>query len=105
MMNLSEGVYSPWEFLESISFTIGNIKTPDNLALSDTEYSDEEDSTHASLENSCVVYLLPRTRTWICMPCKHANCCTDCSNIIEELGQPCPVCRSVIQSRLEIFTN
>ena len=102
---LSEGVYSPWKFLESISFTIGNIKTPDNLALSDVEDSDEEESTHTSLEICCVVCLLPRTRTWIFMPCKHANCCTDCSNTIQELGQPCPVCRSVILSRFEIFTN
>ena len=104
-VKLREGVYSPLQFLESICFTIGNIRAPDNLALSDTEYSDEEDNTHSNSDNCCVVCLSPRTRTWIFMPCKHANCCTDCSNTIEELGQPCPVCRSSIQSRFEIYTN
>ena len=102
---LSEGVYSPWQFLESLSYTIGNIKIPHNLALSDTKNSDEEDSTLTTMENSCVVCLLPGTRTWILMPCKHANCCTDYSNTIEELGYSCPVGRSEIQSRFEIFTK
>ena len=104
---LSEGVYSPWQFIQAISSTIGNIKIVENFALSDTEYSDEEDTsnTDQSLENICVVCLSHRTSTWLFMPCKHANCCTECSNIIEELGQPCPLCRSVIQTRFEIFTN
>ena len=75
--------------------------------MSDTEYSDEEDTSniHESLENICAVCLSPNTRTLLFMPCEHANCCTDYNNRIEELGQPSPVCRSVIQNRLEIFTN
>ena len=88
----------------SFSFTIGNIRAPENLALSDTEYSGEED-THSNSDNCCVDCLSPRTKTWIFIPCKHANFCTDCSNTIEELGQPCPVCCSSIQSRFEIYTN
>ena len=102
---LSVGECSPWEFLQAISYTIGNIKTQNNPSESDTEYSGEEDNELVSMESVCVVCLLPRTSTWIFMPCRHANYCGDCSHTIEELGQPCPVCRSVIQSRFEIFTN
>ena len=88
-----------------LSYSIGNIKTQNNPSESDTEYSGEEDNELVSMESICVVCLLPRTSTWIFMPCRHANYCADCSHTIEELGQPCPVCRSVIQSRFEIFTN
>ena len=66
--------------------------------------SDEEDNsnqTDASIienldANLCVVCLRAREATWIFMPCKHANCYEDCSTQIEELGEACPTCRSVI---------
>ena len=39
------------------------------------------------------------------MPSKHANCCGDCSTQIEELGEACPTCRSVIHNSFIIFIN
>ena len=53
----------------------------------------------------CVVCLQPRQSTWIFLPCRHANCCGDCSRMIEQLEQSCPTCRTPIDSRLQIFLN
>ena len=54
--------------------------------------------------NSCVFCLSVLTATWIFMPCKHANCCTECSARIYELGQPYPVCRFEIDDGFQIFS-
>ena len=53
-VKLREGVYSPLQFLESISFTIGNIRAPENLALSDTEYSQMRKITHILIRTTAV---------------------------------------------------
>ena len=100
---LRDGDCSPWEFLQTISQTIGKIKTHDIYLSSDSENSEDEDDEIDPSENKCAVCLLPRTTTWVFMPCRHAHCCKECSERLEELGQPCPVCRSSIQSIFQIF--
>ena len=55
--------------------------------------------------NICVVCLNPRTTTWLFLPCKHANCCTTCSEQIQELGQPCPICRTPIENSFQIYSS
>ena len=102
---LSCGEYNPMEFIKAISHTIGNINLQDTNYSSDYESSDEENVEATREMNTCVVCLEPRTATWIFMPCRHANCCTGCSQTIEEQGHPCPVCRSTIESRFQIFTS
>ena len=39
---LTDGLYSPWEFLQAIGNTIGNFKTTEELISSDSEQSEEE---------------------------------------------------------------
>ena len=100
---LRDGVYTLWEFIQAISHTVGNINAgiiTDTILLS----SDSEDESEEIVlsGNSCVVCLSIRTETWIFMPCRHANCCAECSARILELGQPCPVCRSEIDNRFQI---
>lgn len=106
---LRDGNLTPWHYLQAISNTIGNIYTDINNPLSDSESSGDktsEDTTvGTTVENSCVVCLSPRTPTWLFLPHRHANCCSNCNQQIKELGQTCPVCRSAIDSRLQIFTN
>ena len=88
---LRDGAYTPWEFIQAISHTIGHINgniTDDTLSSSDSEDENEENILS---RNSCVVCLSIRTATWIVMPCRHANCCTDCSARIFELGH-CAQC-------------
>ena len=102
---LRDGAFTPWEFIQAISHTIGQISADnaeDNLSSNDSEDENEE---IVFARNVCVVCLSPRTITWIFMPCRHANCCTECSERIYELGQPCPVCRTEIDNRFQIFTN
>ena len=99
---LKDGKCSPWEFLQSISHTIGSIKIQDISLSSDSEGEGDEIDTS---ENTCVVCLLPRITTWIFMPCRHACYCRECSERLEELEQPCPVCRSIVQSRFQIFLD
>ena len=99
---LRDGKCTPWEYLESISHTIGNRKFQDNFLSSDSEPEGESDEIDTT-ENKCIVCLSLRTTTWIFMPCRHACCCRECSERLEELEQPCPVCRSTVQSRFQIF--
>ena len=87
-------------------YTIGSTFTSEaGIELSDTDESETSDneSEIQVVENICVVCLRPRTPTWVFLPCKHANCCAECSERIEELNQTCPVCRSPIISRFQIY--
>ena len=101
---LSDGDFTPWEFLKSMSCIVGNINTQNIDLPSDSELS-EDDGDQNITEQICVVCLSQRTNTWVFMPCRHASFCSDCSERIITLGQQCPVCRSIIEARLEIFTN
>ena len=60
---LTDGLYSPWEFLQAIGNTIGNFKTTEELISSDFEQSKEEHQINNSTENKCAVCLLARTTT------------------------------------------
>ena len=96
------------QFLAAISYTVGNVKEDaDNSSeISDGEGSDSGDEIATNNSNPiCVVCLQPGQSTWIFLPCRHANCCGDCSRMIEQLEQSCPTCRTPIDSRLQIFLN
>ena len=70
-----------------------------------SEESEIESSSENTMRNTntCVVCLNPRLYTLIFLPCRHANCCAECNIRIQELGQPCPTCRSSIEDRFPIF--
>ena len=103
---LQSSVYTPLQYLHSMAHTVGSfpyvqLDTSDFSETSDDETVSTDDvPPHA---NICVVCLCRLTITWIFMPCRHANCCSRCSETIEVLQHPCPVCRAPIESRLEIF--
>ena len=89
---LREGDFTPMEYVQTISHTIGNIAIDDSYHSSDSEFSDDESPNQVlNQANSCVVCLSPRATTWIFMPCRHASCCSSCSQQIIEMGQPCPI--------------
>ena len=77
------------------------------IALSDSE--DNEDELEDGVINmggsNCTVCLGPRILTWLLMPCRHATFCTDCSQQLIDLGQSCPICRSNIDERFQIYIN
>ena len=100
---LSDGEFNPWQYLKAISHTIGRVNTDINIPSSESEDSDEEDTLVE--ENKCVVCVESRNSTWIFLPCRHANCCPDCSQRIHVLGQSCPTCRANIDEMFPIFTN
>ena len=103
---LREGDFTPMEYVQAISHTIGNISIEDSYHSSDSEFSDDASPNQVlNQANSCVVCLSPRATTWIFMPCRHASCCSSCSQQIIELEQPCPICRSNIETRFQIFTS
>ncbi|KAI6654669.1 hypothetical protein LOD99_1063 [Oopsacas minuta] len=66
------GELTPWQYLNAMSNTIGGTFT--EIEFSDTDESDNE-SENPLIENICVICLMPRTTTWVFLPCKHANCC------------------------------
>ena len=101
---LSDGDYDPWQFLEAISHTIGKSYSYSTLTSSDSESSDNESAESPVEENKCIVCLGQRTTaTWVFMPCRHACCCIRCSQRIKDLSQSCPMCRSDIESMIQIF--
>lgn len=91
--------------MQAIGNTIGNDQTTVELISSDSDQSEEEHQINNSTESKCVVCLLTRITTCMFLPCRHANCCISYSERIEEFGQPCPVCRSVIEDGFRIFTD
>ena len=102
---LSDGEINPWEFLQAMSHTVGDIKTQDLYPSSESELSEDESVQNTNIEHKCDVCFFRRTDTWIFMPCRHASFCGSCSERIVALGQQCPICRSIIEARLQIFTN
>ena len=99
---LISGCLTPLEFLEKMSISHSTSLETAHLSSSSEDSDTLEDVIHT---NICVVCLQPRDHTWIFMPCRYANCCTHCSEIIERDSHVCPTCRSVIDSRFQIFTN
>ncbi|KAI6654464.1 hypothetical protein LOD99_860 [Oopsacas minuta] len=103
---LLSGSYSPIQFLERISCYIGNATSLEDTINSDDSDMLEEPESFGSIEtNKCVVCLQTRSSTWVFMPCRHANCCTQCSDTIDQLQQTCPTCRGIIEGKFQIFLN
>ena len=93
------------EYLKAMSDTIGNINSVDIEYSDVSETSEVEEELLPNNTNTCAVCLNHRVETWIFLPCRHANCCTGCSKQIEELGLPCPVCRTPIENSFQIYTS
>ena len=102
---LNNGELTPWEFVQAMSYTFGDIKTHAVYLSSESDLSDVEDEQTTNMEIICSVCLSQRRDTWIFMPCRHASFCGDCSERLVNLGDQCPICRGNIEERLEIFTN
>ena len=100
---LSDGELNPWQFLQSMSYTVGNMKTQATPSSSESEIEDEGDQ-NTNTEPVCVV-LTQINNTWVFISCRQASFCGECRERIVTLGQNCSVCRSNIEARLEIFTN
>ena len=103
---LLSGSYSPIQFLESISCYIGNATSLEDTNISDDSDIHEEPKTFGSIEtNKCVICLQTRSTTWLFMPCKHSNGCTQCSDTIEQLQLTGPRYRGIIEAKFQIFLN
>ena len=76
---LTDGLYSPWEFLQAMGNTVGSLKTTEVLTESDSEQSEEEHQLNEDTESKCAVCLLARTTTCVFTPCRHVVCCISCS--------------------------
>ena len=80
----SDGELNPWEFLKTISHTIGSLNTNDSvISSSNSEHSDDEVDDIPLEGNKCAVCFAIRTSTWIFMPCRHANCCESVAKIFK----------------------
>ena len=105
---LISGSYSPLQYFNSIESTLGNVNYLEEPDLSDSDISNDSDSsveTELEVRNSeCVVCLQRRDTTYLFLPCRHANCCKNCSDMLEQQDQRCPTCRTKIDSRLQIFS-
>ena len=106
---LTSGVYTPWEFLASITHSLTQTITFNESVVYISDDSDEsegqEQGSVLENQNLCAVCLNVREVTWLFLPCKHANCCTQCSNTITELAQTCPTCRAPILDKFQIYLN
>ena len=112
---LISGIYTPLQFVQSMANSLENFTNePDNIltdvsdaSLSDVcevcELNNNTDTSHTN--NACVVCLQIRTNTWIFLPCRHANCCGPCNEMLEQQELPCPTCRATIENRFQIYLN
>ena len=89
----------------NISYSLGNATLSEETTFSDSSDINEESEPDRIQTNQCAVCPQPGSSTWLFMPCKHANCCTYCSDRIEQLKQSCPTCRSEIEDKIQIFLN
>ena len=64
---LSDGDFTSWELLKSMSCAVGNINTQNIDLPSDSELS-EDDGDQNITEQICLVCLSQRTNTWVIMP-------------------------------------
>ena len=96
--NAFKEAHPQMKLVQSISNTIGNINIDVHQLIQTIGSSGD-----TNIENICVICLSPRTTIWVFMPCRHANCCSACSQQIEEQGERCPVCRSVIETGFRKF--
>ena len=99
---LTEGSYT---YLNAITHTIGKVNALNTEYSDESDESAEEESIETTNQNNCVVCLTIRITTCVFLPCKHASFCTDCTKRIEELGHPCPICRTPIENSFQIYTN
>ena len=104
---LISGNYSPLQYLQNVSHSLSDTNHVEKPTLSDiTDDSEYSDETEIEVRNPvCVVCLQIRDVTYLFLPCRHANCCQNCSELLEQLNQPCPTCRTSIESRLRFFNN
>ncbi len=111
-----DGTYTAMQYLAAVShamdsklFLLEQVHNQSGLDTSDDE-QDGDDGTGQQpppqpAGPTCAVCLGPRLRTVVFQPCNHADFCADCSAILDERGDPCPLCRQAVQSRFEIFQS
>ncbi len=57
---------------------------------------------HEENETECIICMDAR-RNVVVLPCKHLMFCSLCTNK-SSIGKPCPYCRTMIESVLNVFT-
>ena len=105
---LMTGIYSPWEFLDSISRSLTNTISLDDYSiinLSDESGVGEEEPEQLKNLSSCVVCLGNREDIWIFLQCKHGNCCKLCTQTIRQMGNTCPACRNPMDTFQIFYTK
>ena len=111
-----DGTYTTMQYLAAVShamdtnlFLLEQVNGHLGLGTSDDEQDDgpfnQQQPAPQHAGPTCAVCLGPRLRTVVFQPCHHADFCADCSAILEERGDPCPLCRQAVQSRFEIFQS
>ena len=67
---------------------------------SDSSTDDNDGPEVHQQQADCCVCLLHRETTVVFLPCRHANCCENCSIHLEQ----CPICGSTIEERFLIYS-
>ena len=87
---LVSGNCTPWEYLRVISRSLKDtVSLQDSSVICVSDDSEDENDQEDPLiqpdtQNICAICLAPRDATWLFFPCKHANCCTHCTNTVME---------------------
>ncbi|KAG0728221.1 Meiotic recombination protein SPO11 [Chionoecetes opilio] len=103
----ARGEYSHMQFISAVAYTMDTHHLLlETTPSRDGEESDDADDVAVDQENQasqqhnhrlCAVCLAPRERTICFRLCNHAQVCPGCSNVMEAMGNPCPVCRVPVQ--------
>ena len=63
-------------------------------------YSDGEESS----PNDCIICCQTKEGSFALVPCGHANLCNNCGQHFLNEEKLCPICRTPINSIMQIFT-
>ena len=103
----ANGEYNHMQFISAVAHTMDThllhletTPTCDGVDLDDADEAVVDQENKVSQQqnhNLWAVCLAPRERTICFRPCNHAHVCASCSNIMESMGSPCPICRVQVQ--------
>ena len=101
---LVSGEYDLVQYVKSIANSIQPQTNSMDIIHGDLQSDssiDDDDERETHQQNAaCCVCLLRRETTVAFLPCRHAKCCENCSVHLEQ----CPMCRSTIEERFQIYT-
>ena len=103
---LENGTFSTEQYLTDVSLTIGRKgkNIPADYSQYTVEMEDMYNDGEESSPNDCIICCQTKEGSFALVSCGHANLCNNCGQHFLNEEKPCPICRTPINSIMQIFT-